>query len=222
MSWGNGLVMLSVLSLVGLLGFGLTVDDDRLPSPLVGAPAPDFRLADLEGGPDVALEEFRGRPVVVNFWASWCLGCIEEHPDLVRAWRRYGDGDLEMIGIVYQDTPSNARRYLERHGGGWTQLLDPGSRTAIDYGVYGIPETFFIGRDGIVSHKHIGPVTDAVLTTEIERLLAEAPDSALNEGGQAGPERETDGAGPAAVGHATTDAGGSGAPGAAASDRREP
>lgn len=185
MSWGNALVMLGVLSLVGLLGFGLTIDDDRLPSPLVGMPAPDFRLADLEGGPDVSLEAFRGRPVVVNFWASWCLGCIEEHPDLVRAWRRYGDGgDLVMIGIVYQDTPSNARRYLERHGGGWIQLLDPRSRTAIDYGVYGIPETFFIGRDGVVSHKHIGPVTDGLLTTEIERILAETtePPDAGSEG----------------------------------------
>lgn len=177
MSWRNGLVLLAVLSLVALLGFGLTVDDDTLPSPLVGAPAPDFRLADLDGGPQVSLADLQGRPVVVNFWASWCLACIQEHPALTRAWQRYEASDVAIIGVVYQDTPANARRYLEERGGGWTQLLDPGSRTAIDYGVYGIPETFFIGRNGIVSHKHIGALTDAVLSEEIEGLLRRDADT---------------------------------------------
>lgn len=191
MNWRNGLVLLAVLSLLALLGFGLTVDDDTLPSPLVGTAAPDFRLADLDGGADVSLADLRGRPVVVNFWASWCLACIQEHPALLRAWQRYESRDVAMIGVVYQDTPANARRYVEERGGGWTQLLDPGSRTAIDYGVYGVPETFFIGRDGVVSHKHIGPVTDAVLTEAIEEILRPASAPTTNEEMLRGPNAGT-------------------------------
>ena len=175
MKWGNVLVLLAVSSIVVLMGFGLTRNTDELPSPLVGNPAPGFALSTLDGDTAVSLATLEGRPMVVNFWASWCLGCLEEHPDLVRAWNRFGDRGLVMIGIVYQDSPRNARDYIRKHGGGWTQLLDPGSRTAIDYGVYGIPETFFIDRSGTISHKHIGPVTDSVLTSEIGKILEAEP-----------------------------------------------
>lgn len=172
MNWANVLVLLALSLLLALFGFGLTRDADEIPSPLVGSAAPAFELSALDGDSAVSMEEMRGGPVVVNFWASWCLGCIEEHPALVRAWRRFGgDGGLHMVGIVYQDSPPNARNYLRRYGGGWPQLLDPGSRTAIDYGVYGVPETFFVDRTGTVSHKHIGPVTDSILTAEIEKIL---------------------------------------------------
>lgn len=172
MRWGSAVTWVAVLAVLGLLGFGLTRDANELPSPLVGNPAPGFELIDLEGDTVVSLAALEGRPVVVNFWASWCLGCIEEHPALVRAWRRFETRGVMMVGVVYQDSPANARRYLTRHGGGWPQLVDPGSRAAIDYGVYGIPETFFVGRDGIIAHKHIGPVTDSVMATEIRKILA--------------------------------------------------
>ena len=173
MKVGNGLVLLAVISILGLLGFGLTRDASQLPSPLVGKPAPTFELTALDGDTVVSLRALEGRPVVLNFWASWCLGCIEEHPALVRAWNDYRDRGIAVVGVIYQDTPANARRYVRRYGGGWPQLVDPGSRTAIDYGVYGIPETFFIDGTGTVSHKHIGPVTDSILSAEIGRMLAD-------------------------------------------------
>jgi len=173
MSWRRIVVLVAVLVFVALLGFGLTRDPSLIASPLVGAPAPDFRLEQLDGGPTVGLQNLRGQVVVVNFWASWCLACKEEHPALVRAWQRYKGEHVRMVGIVYQDTPENARKYLKEHGGGWTQLVDPKSRVAINFGVYGVPETFFIGPAGVVAQKHIGPVTDSILSTQIDSLLME-------------------------------------------------
>lgn len=171
MSWRNALVLAVVLSLIGILGFGLTRSPDGdIPSPLVGEAAPAFELQKLDGGGTLALADLSGRPAILNFWASWCLACIQEHPSLVRAWETYKDS-VEMVGVVFQDTPANARRYMKERGGGWTQLLDPGTRTAIDFGVYGVPETFFIDGDGLITHKQIGPVTDEIMTTQIEALL---------------------------------------------------
>lgn len=169
---GRILGILTVLALVALFAYGLTRDASLIPSPLVGNPAPDFELERLDAPGTVRFSDLRGRVTVVNFWASWCLACIQEHPSLVRAWQRYRGPDFELVGIVYQDTPENARRYLSEHGGGWTQLLDPGSRAALEFGVYGVPETFFIDRNGVISHKHIGPVNDSLLATEIEKLQA--------------------------------------------------
>lgn len=185
MRWRDALTLVAVMGIVALLGFGLTRNPNDVPSPLVGTLAPAFELESLDGGAKIGLADLGGRPVVLNFWASWCLACIQEHPALVRAWERYRDQGVEMLGVVYQDTPGNARRYIRERGGGWTNLLDPGTRTAIDYGVYGIPETFFIDEAGLITHKHIGPVTDEVLTREIDALLertgaraAPAPDTA--------------------------------------------
>ena len=180
MNWRNWTVLLVVVSLVGLMGFGLTRDADLLPSPLVGDVAPPFTLQALDEDRQVSLSDFEGRPVVINFWASWCLACIQEHPVLVRSWERYRGEGVAMVGIIYQDTPGNARRYLEEHGGGWTQLLDPGSRAAIDFGVYGVPETFFIRPDGVIAHKHVGPVTDALMRQQIEPMLAGGDPSDTN------------------------------------------
>ncbi len=177
MSWGKLTGLLLALAFLGLLGFGLSRDPRIIPSPLVGQPAPDFRLPSLEGPDTVALADLTGKVVVVNFWASWCLSCIQEHPALVRAWERFKDQDVEMIGIVYQDTPENARRYLRRYGGGWTQLIDPQSRAAIDFGVYGVPETFFLDRTGRIAHKHIGPVNDELLYQQIHALLQSQPET---------------------------------------------
>lgn len=183
MSWRNVLVLVVVTSVIGLLGFGLTLDPDDVPSPLVGETAPSFELSRLEGGDVLSLASLAGRPVVVNFWASWCLACIQEHPALVRAWRRYRDQGVELLGVVYQDTPGNARRYIQERGGGWTQLLDPGTRAAIDFGVYGVPETFFIDGRGIITHKHIGPVNDDVMDTQIRSLLQASDAMDAGDGG---------------------------------------
>jgi len=173
MKWKNWLTMIAVTAFVVLLAFGLTRRSDFLPSPLVGQASPGFSLPVLDEDRTASMDEFEGRPVVVNFWASWCLACIQEHPVLVRAWQRYAERGVEMVGIVYQDSPANARRYIEKYGGGWLQLLD----------LYGVPETFFIQPDGIIAHKHLGPVTDALMTELIEGMLerANTDDAASSE-----------------------------------------
>jgi cytochrome c biogenesis protein CcmG/thiol:disulfide interchange protein DsbE len=122
----------------------------------------------------LALSDLEGKVVVLNFWASWCVACIDEHQVFVAAERFYADQDLQMLGVVYQDSPENARRWMTRMGGGWPSVIDDNSRIAIDYGVYGVPETYFIARDGRIAHKQIGPVSWPLLTALVDRLLAES------------------------------------------------
>ncbi|MDP8957430.1 MAG: TlpA family protein disulfide reductase [Actinomycetota bacterium] len=110
--------------------------------------------------------------VVLNFWASWCQACREEHPGFVAAWNRYRDKGVVFLGILYNDSPRAAEATMEELGGDWPNLLDPGSRTALRYGVYGVPETFFIGADGTVAYKHIGATPYATVLDQIQRLLS--------------------------------------------------
>lgn len=171
MSWTKILWPASAIPLLGLLAYGLTRDPNIIESPLPGSEAADFTLETLDGKV-LRLGDLRGEVVVLNFWASWCLSCEWEHPFLIEAERKYADDDVHIIGVVYQDTRSNAIRYTQRMGGTWPNLLDPGSRVAIDYGVYGVPETFFIDRDGVIAFKQIGPVDRSILDAWIPKLLA--------------------------------------------------
>lgn len=171
---------------LGLLAWGLTRDTFVLPSPLVGNPAPSFELPVMPDRPDpeidrwqgrdtVTLSELEGRVVVVNFWASWCLACREEHAVLSAVADRYRDRGVRFYGVLYQDTPPNARGFIREMGGqAYPTLLDRKSTTAIDFGVYGVPETYFVSAEGTVTHKHTGPVTADVLTSHIDSLLAAA------------------------------------------------
>lgn len=172
MPWNKLLWPAAAIPIIVLLAYGLTRDPNLIPSPLPGRPAPEFRLETISGGDSIALEDLRGRVVVLNFWASWCLACVDEHFYLVEAERRYRDQPVSLVGVVYNDSRENAARWMQRMGGSWPSVLDPGSRTAIDYGVYGVPETFFISRQGRVAYKQLGPVNREILTTWIERLLA--------------------------------------------------
>jgi cytochrome c biogenesis protein CcmG, thiol:disulfide interchange protein DsbE len=170
------------LPFVALLGFGLRRDPRAIPSPLPGRSAPDFRLGVLAPGDhppariarDTAvLSELRGRIIVLNFWASWCLACRDEHAALSLVAREYAGQGVQFFGPTYNDKPANSTRWIETMGGqAYPSLLDPGSRTAIDYGLYGVPETFFIGSDGRVAYKHVGPVTEALLRHKIDSLRA--------------------------------------------------
>jgi cytochrome c biogenesis protein CcmG/thiol:disulfide interchange protein DsbE len=156
-----------------LLSFGLSRDPQLIRSPLLGRPAPDFALETLDGGEVVRLSDLRGHVVVLNFWASWCRDCRLEHPHLLAAWERYRDRGVALLGISFEDRRSDALAYLRELGGDWPHLWDPGSATALAYGVYGVPETFFVGPDGRVAHKQVGRVDYELLTTWISRLLQE-------------------------------------------------
>jgi cytochrome c biogenesis protein CcmG, thiol:disulfide interchange protein DsbE len=165
-------LLMAGLAFVALLGFGMTRDPRVIPSPLVGEPAPAFNLPLLDRTDSVSLEGLAGNVVVMNFWASWCLACRAEHPALVRAWDRYRDRGVVLVGVLYQDTRENALLYLARRGGDWVHVDDPDTRTAIEFGVAGVPETFFIDRSGRVVHKHTGPANDELLREQLERLIA--------------------------------------------------
>ncbi|MFQ5889115.1 MAG: TlpA family protein disulfide reductase [Gemmatimonadota bacterium] len=165
------LLPLLALPFLALLAFGLTRDTFVLPTPLIGEAAPAFHLETLDGD-SLALEELRGQVVVLNFWASWCLPCRGEHDVLRRAEEEYAGRDVRIVGVVYQDSRVNARRFLEQLGGGWTSVLDPATRTAIDYGVYGVPETFFLDREGRVAYKQVGPLTWEIVSARVDSLLA--------------------------------------------------
>jgi cytochrome c biogenesis protein CcmG/thiol:disulfide interchange protein DsbE len=168
--WG---IPLAVVPLLVLLAWGFRSDPRAIPSPLVGKPAAPFRLTTFAGEP-LALENLRGRVVVVNFWASWCYpACYEEAPALERAWRRYRDRGMVMVGLNIQDRPEAARQFLDRFQHTFPNAPDPTGRVSVDYGVYGVPETFFIDRAGRIRGKHVGAVTDEILSAQIERLLGE-------------------------------------------------
>ncbi|MFP2929264.1 TlpA family protein disulfide reductase [Pyxidicoccus sp. 3LG] len=172
-------VVFAALSL-GLLfvlykGFGR--NPHEVPFMMKGQPAPAFSLRALDTGEKVSLDDLKGRPVVINFWASWCGPCQMEHPVLEWGSRQFGSQAV-FLGVVFEDTEDNARRFLQRHGASFPQLMDPRSRMAVDYGVAGVPETYFIDPQGRIAGKHVGPIDPQTLTTRIRELTAGAPSAA--------------------------------------------
>lgn len=157
-----------VLPLLGFLALAFRADPHSIESPLVGKPAPDLRLADLEGR-KVDLADLAGRPVVINFWATWCQPCIAEHGVLLDGAERSADR-VQFLGIIYQDEPELIREFLQIRGAWGPSLLDPGSEVAIRYGVYGAPETFFVDAQGVVRRKVTGPLTRGALDAYLEEV----------------------------------------------------
>lgn len=193
MSWNRaGLAMLVGIPLLMLFAWGMKRGDPRIiPSPLIDQPAPDFELpvmalAPTGDGEDVTGEVVRlsdhlGEVVVLNFFASWCVPCRLEHAGLTRTAARYADRGVQFYGVVYQDTPAAIRTYIRQLGGqSYPSLLDPGQRVAIDWGLVGVPETFFIGKDGRVRRKVFSAISEQELITEIERLLGEPAPAATS------------------------------------------
>jgi len=171
--WGLPLLAIPALA---LLAFGLTRNPQTLPSALIELPAPPFRLESMFDPADsISLDEYRGRVVVVNYWASWCVPCVAEHPYLVALTQLYDPGDMQLLGILYQDTPENGRTFMEKHDGDWPTVVDYGSRAAIPYGVYGVPESFIVTPKGMIAYKLVGPLTSEtmpIVTSKIDSLLA--------------------------------------------------
>jgi cytochrome c biogenesis protein CcmG, thiol:disulfide interchange protein DsbE len=167
------IVPVAVVPIAWLLVQGIGRDPRDIPTALAGEPMPTFSLTNLDGR-RVEADALRGRPIVLNFWASWCAPCVEEHAVLADAARRYGD-EVAIVGVLYQDEPSAALDFLARYGDyGWPTVIDDGGRLAIEFGVTGPPETFFIDSDGIVRAREAGPVTREVLDAELDPLVAAA------------------------------------------------
>jgi cytochrome c biogenesis protein CcmG/thiol:disulfide interchange protein DsbE len=164
-------MLISLLPVLALFAYGLTRDPRSIPSPLVGREATDFSLALFDGG-TFTLAEQRGKVVVINVWSSWCIpACYNEAPALEAAWQRYRDSAVVILGVNYQDREAAAREFLARFRHTFPNGPDVGSKIAMEYGVYGVPETFFIGRDGRIAHKHVGEISLPILVQQIERLL---------------------------------------------------
>ena len=167
------LIPLAALPLLALLAYGFRVNPREIPSPLVGRPAPGFALTAFDATP-LTLDAQRGRVVVVNFWASWCYpACYEEAPVLERSWRAYRDRDVLVVGVDIQDTVEAARKFIRDFGLSFPNAPDPTGKVSVDYGTYGVPETFFIDRRGRIRARHVGALTDDVIRAHVERLLAE-------------------------------------------------
>jgi len=165
-----------VLAIAGgaLLGGRLDRDPTLVESPLIGQPAPAATLPLLEADGTVSLSDLRGQIVVVNFWASWCLACREEHPALLAANDSYRDAGVVFVGIDYQDGRGSAISFLDDmgRGEGYRYVTDPGSQAAIDFGVFGVPETFFIDRTGTIVAKITGASTTPLLVQTLDAILA--------------------------------------------------
>jgi len=166
----NALLIGALVALIVVLTLGFRRDPHDIRSAAVGKPAPAFDLASLDGTGRVSLQQHSGKVVVVNFFASWCVPCLEEHPALVRAWERYRTSDVVLIGVLYQDSVESGRSFVRRLGTTWPTAIDDDGRTAISFGVFGVPETFFIGPDGIIAGRHFGPIDEVTLIRGIDTL----------------------------------------------------
>lgn len=178
MNWTRaGIGLAAALALIALFAFGMRQDPrDIGASPLKGRVAPPFAMQVMGGADSVRLGDLRGKVVVLNFWASWCLECRDEHAVLQEAAALYEPKGVKFYGVLYNDNPENGQGYLTEMGGQvYPTLLDPKTRVAIDYGVYGVPETFFIAPDGHIASKKVGPITPAEIDSTLRQLLAQAP-----------------------------------------------
>lgn len=162
-------VVLAVLGVVALLASGLGHDPKAVASPLVGRSAPDFRLQGMQG-PPVRLSDLRGQVVVVNFWASWCAECRTEQQSLNQTWADFRDSGVVVVGVNFQDQRADAEQYLGSMGVTYPAVEDTQSRTALAYGLRGVPETFVVDRSGRIVDRVIGPVDAQRLATTLTTL----------------------------------------------------
>jgi len=168
--WSRFLPLAIFALLAVVLGIGLTLNPREVPSPLIGKPVPDFKLPPVKGRTlGLASADLRGEVSLVNVFASWCVACREEHPLWMALKAR---GVVPIHGLDYKDKPDDAARWLGELGDPYTRTgADIDGRVGIDWGVYGVPETFVIDREGRIAYKHIGPITPDVLKDKLLPLV---------------------------------------------------
>lgn len=159
---------LLVVPLVAVLLVNLGRDPRAIQTPMIGRPAPPFALPEVGSTRTISLADFRGKPVVVNFWATWCVPCYAEHEVLRSTAAAMGD-NVHFLGIVYDDTEQNIQKFLAQNGAAYPALMDAGGKTAIAYGVYGVPETFFIDANGKIVEKFEGALDYGSIQANIRR-----------------------------------------------------
>ena len=166
-------LMGTIVVIMVLFYLGLGNDPRRIPSPLIHKLAPPIEAPALDGGPSISLVAMRGKWVIVNFWGSWCTACVAEHPLLLDLARKLEPREEALLlGVDFKDTIDGAKRFLQRHGDpGYRHALDPDQKIAIDWGVYGAPETYLVDPDGFIQLKQIGPIYQEWYEKEILPLL---------------------------------------------------
>jgi cytochrome c biogenesis protein CcmG/thiol:disulfide interchange protein DsbE len=164
------LTALVIVPLLWLLAFGFSRDSRYINSPLVTKQASPFTIT-LFDGRRLTLTELRGKAVFLNFWASWCPPCRAEAKDLEAAWREVKDQNMIFIGVALQDTDENSRAFLREFNVTYPNGKDESGKIAVDYGVWGIPESFFIDPQGRITYKHVGGIRAALVTIKLEEAL---------------------------------------------------
>jgi cytochrome c biogenesis protein CcmG/thiol:disulfide interchange protein DsbE len=163
-----GVIIAAVL--VGILFMGLGKNPAEIRSPLIGKPAPTFALRQVGTTNTIDISQFRGKPLVVNFWATWCGPCWEEHPVLV-ANARMLQNDVQFLGVVFQDQEDKILGFLEQRGSSYPTVVDEAGKTAIAYGVGGVPETYFIDANGVIVAKYNGPMNGDIIREHLQKVM---------------------------------------------------
>lgn len=174
--WNSIVIWAVVFGVLALSGWGLV--NSSATRPEAGEKAPAFEMQffdgyDWQNRPVAELSDFRGKVVILNFWASWCVECKVEASLLENTWRKYKDQDVVFLGITYADVEPNALQYLLDYDVTYPNAPDLRTAISADYEITGVPETFFIGRDGVINHVQLGPVNEPMLNGIIEQLLAQ-------------------------------------------------
>ncbi len=161
------LTLLAIIPIIGILAYGFKRDPKYIESPLIGRQAPPFTLT-LFNGKAVSLSDMRGKAVFLNFWSSWCLSCRVEARDLEAAWKNLKDKDIVFLGIDIQDKEKDALGFLKEFNVTYPNGRDASGKISVDYGVWGIPETFFIDPQGRITYKHVGALGTAIVVAKLE------------------------------------------------------
>jgi len=157
-------------ALVAVLFVGLGKDPGLIESPLIGKAAPAFALRQVGTQNTVDITRFKGKPLVINFWATWCVPCWEEHPVLV-ATARNVQPNVQFLGVVFQDEEGKILNFLAQRGSSYPTVVDEAGKTAIAYGVGGVPETFFLDANGVIVAKFIGPMSSEDIEANLRKVL---------------------------------------------------